>query len=258
MRSLLYTLALLLTAASAAALSGCQFTARGQNLQGVERFKVGDYNGAATHFQQALKTNSRNADAHYNLAALYHRQAEINRDPNLLPAAEREYQQSLVIEPNHPDARRGYTTLLTESNRAADAYAMLKQWAEKNPTAANPRIELARLYQLAGDKNSAEQLLQQAMQIDPNNAQAWAAVGKLREDAGEYSAALANYQRAYQLNPGTQVATQQKIAELQTRGVNASPLTAPPPSAVQTGPRLVNAPGPMRRFYSVRSALFSL
>lgn len=241
-------LALLLTALSAMALAGCQFTARGQNLQGVERFKLGDYNGAATHFQQAIRTNPNNADAHYNLGALYHRYAETNKDPGLLAIAEREYQQTLVLDPNHPDARRGYTVLLTESNRAAEAYASLKQWAEKNPSSANPRIELARLYQLSGDKNSAEQLLQQAMQIDPNNAQAWAVIGKLREDSGDYSAALANYQRAYQLNPTAQVATQQKIAELQTRGVNPSPLGMPLPTGIQGGPRMVNAPGPMRRF----------
>jgi tetratricopeptide (TPR) repeat protein len=246
------TLALLLTALSAAALAGCHFTAQGQNLQGVERFKVGDYNGAATHFQQALRTNPNNADAHYNLGALYHRYAETNRDPNLLAIAEREYQQSLVLDPNHLDARRGYTVLLTQTNRSAEAYASLRQWAEKNPRSANPQIELARLYQVSGDKASAEQLMTQAMQIDPNNAQAWAVIGKLREDSGDYSAALANYQRAYQLNPTTQVATRDKIIELQSRGVNASPLGTPLgtplPAAVQSAPRMVNAPGPMRRF----------
>ena len=30
-----------------------------------------NYNGAATHFQQALRSNPNNADAHYNLAGLY-------------------------------------------------------------------------------------------------------------------------------------------------------------------------------------------
>jgi len=242
------TLALLLTAFYAAALAGCHFTAQGQNLQGVERFKLGDYNGDATHFQQALKTNPNNADAHYNLAALYHRYAETNRDPNLLAIAEREYQQALVLDPNHPDARRGHTVLLTQTNRAAEAYTSLRQWMEHNPTSPNPRIELARLYQLSGDKNSAEQLLAQAMQIDPNNPQAWAGVAKLREESGDYSAAMASYQRAWQLNPTTQVAAQEKIAELQSRGVNPSPLTAPLPANVQTSPRMVNAPGPMRRF----------
>lgn len=241
-------LALLLTALSAAALAGCQFTARGQNLQGVERFKLGDYNGAATHFQQALRSNPNNADAHYNLGALYHRYAETNRDPGLLAIAERQYQQTLLLDPNHPDARRGHTVLLTQSNRAAEAYASLKQWAEKNPASSQPRIELARLYQLSGDKSSADQLLQQAVQMDPNNAQAWAMVGQLREDSGDYSAALANYQRAYQLSPTTQVAMQPKIASLQTRGVNPTPLGTPLPTGIQSGPRMVNAPGPMRRF----------
>lgn len=242
------TLALLLTALAVAALSGCQFTAQGQNMQGVERFKVGDYNGAATHFQQALKTNPRNADAHYNLGALYHRYAETNRDQNLLATAEREYQQALILDPNHSDARRGHTALLMQTNRASEAYASLKQWMEKNPNSANPRIELARLYQLSGDKNSAEQLLTQAMQTDPNNPQAWSAIAKLREDSGDYSAALANYQRAFQLNPTTQVAAREKIVELQSRGVNAPTLGTPLPANVPSGTRMVNAPGPMRRF----------
>ena len=242
------TLALLLTALYAAALSGCHFTAQGQNMQGVERFKVGDYNGAAVHFQQALKTNPRNADAHYNLGALYHRYADTNRDASLMATAEREYQQALTLDPNHPDARRGHTALLMQTNRSADAYTYLKQWMEKNPASANPRIELARLYQLSGDKNSAEQLLTQAMQTDPNNPQAWSAIGKLREDSGDYSAALANYQRAFQLNPTTQVAARDKIIELQSRGVNASAGGAPPPATSPSGTRMVNAPGPMRRF----------
>jgi tetratricopeptide (TPR) repeat protein len=242
------TLALLLIALYAAALSGCHFTAQGQNMQGVERFKVGDYNGAAVHFQQALKTNPRNADAHYNLGALYHRYAETNRDANLMATAEREYQQALILDPNHPDARRGHTTLLTQTNRSAEAYASLKQWAEHNPNSPNPRIELARLYQLSGDKNSAEQLLAQAMQIDPNNPQAWYTIAKLREDSGDYSAAMASYQRAVQLNPTTQVAARERIIELQSRGVNASSLGTPLPANAPSGTRMVNAPGPMRRF----------
>lgn len=242
------SLALILAASSVLALAGCQFTARGQNLAGVQRFQAGDYQGAQTHFQQAVRTNPNNADAHYNLAALYHRSAETNRDANFVAAAEREYQQSLRLNPDHIDARHGYTVLLTEANRSAEAFASLKQWAEKNPTSAAPRVELAQLYLQAGDKTTTEQLLNQALQIDPNNPRAYAAIGKLRQDAGSYSEALAYYQRAYQMSPTTQVAALQQIQDLQSRGVNAAPIAAPLPNGVQTGPRMVNAPGPMRRF----------
>jgi tetratricopeptide (TPR) repeat protein len=116
-----------------------------------------------------------------------------------------------------------------------------------NPTSAEPRVELARLYQESGDRQSAEVYLQQALQIDANNSRAWAAIGKLREDAGHYSEALANYQKAYRLNP-MQTATYQRIAELQSRGVYAAPAVSPLPGAAPTGTRMVNAPGPMRRF----------
>lgn len=242
------TLVLLLALLCVAAATGCQFTARGQNLNGVRQFQVGDYQGAASHFQQALKLNPRNPDAHYNLGALYHRYAETQKDQNLLAQAEQQYQQCLLLDPNHPDCRRAHAVLLTQTNRGSEAYAAIKQWAERNPTSAEPRVELARLYQESGDKQSADTYLQQALQIDPNNARAWAAVGKLREDAGEYSSALANYQRAYQLSPATQTGTYQRIADLQSRGVGAAPVLGPLPPGSPGGTRMVNAPGPMRRF----------
>ncbi len=227
--------------------SGCQFSAKKQNTAGVQRFQAGDYAGASSSFQQALKLDPRNADAHYNLGALMHRYAEISQDPKLLTQAEQEYVRCLQLNPDHLDCRRAHTVLLTQGNRAGEAYNALKEWAERNPTSAEPRIELARLYQESGDKRSADDLLSQALQIDPNSARAYAAIGSLREQSGEYSTALANYQRAYSINP-TLVATQQKITELQQRGVNASPLGLPiAPSAAPT-PKLVNAPGPMRRF----------
>jgi len=247
MRPLVYPLALLLAATGAIALTGCQFTARGQNLSGVQRFQVGDFPGAATHFQQALRLNPRNADAHYNLGALYHRYAESQKDASLMAQAERAYQQCLALDPNHPDCRRGHAVLLTQTNRGSEAYAYLRQWSDRNPTSAEPKVELARLYQESGDRRSAEEFLQQALQVDPNNARAWAAVGKLREDAGDHSAALANYQRAYQLNPA-QTGTYQRIADLSSRGVSPTPVLAPLPAGSPAGTRMVNAPGPMRRF----------
>jgi Flp pilus assembly protein TadD len=246
MRAALIAVSLLCV--TALALCGCQLSAQGQNLQGVKAFQTGNYNAAATHFQQALKVNPRNPDAHYNLAALYHRYAETNRDPNLMAQAEREYQQCLVLDPNHPDCRRGYSLLLAETNRTGEAFASLKQWLDHNPNSPEPRIELARLYQQGGDRQSADTLLQQALQLDPNNARGTAALAKLREDAGDLSTAMAYYQRAYQLSPGTQAEAQVRIANLQARGVSAAALTAPPAAPVTSSPRLVNAPGPMRRF----------
>jgi tetratricopeptide (TPR) repeat protein len=248
MRSPVYSLLVLLASAlGLTALTGCQFTARGQNLDGVRQFQIGDYQGAATHFQQALKINPRNADAYYNLGALYHRYAEMQKNPQLFQQAETYYQQCLLIDPNHPDCRRGHAVLLAETNRTNEAYQAIRRWAEMSPTSAEPQVELARLYQESGDRQSAEVYLQQALQIDPNNARAWTAMGKLREDAGQYSEALANYQKAHQINP-TQTGAYQRIADLQSRGVYASPILGPLPAGAPSGTRMVNAPGPMRRF----------
>lgn len=233
----------LLTLVVLVGLVGCQFTPRGQNTDGVRQFQTGDYQGAAASFQQALRLNPRDPDAYYNLGALYHRYAEVQKDPNVMTQAETFYQQALALNPNHVEAHRGYAVLLGETNRSTQAFDSLKQWVTTSPNVADARIELARFYQEHGDRASAEQYLQQALQLDQNNARAWAAVGKLRDEAADYSQALANYQRAYQLNPN-QPQIAERVAVLQKSGYYAPPIIAPAPS----GTRVVDATGPMRRF----------
>jgi tetratricopeptide (TPR) repeat protein len=239
--------AVCLLALSVPFLAGCRFTAQGQNQLGVQQFQRGNAPAAYAHFQQALQTNPRDPDAYYNLAAIYHRYAKEQNQRDYFNQAEAYYQQCLTLQPNHADGHRGYAVLLAETNRREQAFTSLQQWVAQYPTQANPRVELARLYQEFGDKTSAETYLQQAVQIDPNNPRAWAGLGKLREDNSDLSQALAHYTRSYQLNP-TQPGVADRIADLARRGVYPTPSLTPPVPGSNLGTRMVNAPGPMRRF----------
>jgi tetratricopeptide (TPR) repeat protein len=221
---------------------GCQYASHGQNAEGVRLYQQAYYEGALQRFQQAIQTDPQNADGYYNLAATYHQLGKLHHKPADLTQAESYYHQALDRNPNHTDCYRALAVLLVEQNRSKDAFRLMEGWAERNPSLAAPKIELARLFEEQGNKDAAKQSLIDAIAIDPNNAKALAALGKIREETGDAQQALANYQRSLALNRfQPQVAA--RVASLQ--GVTASgPIVTPP-----GGTRTVSAPAPQGRYY---------
>ncbi len=193
----LLLLGLLLPAAG----SGCRWASNGQNAQGARLYEQGQYTAALQEFQKAINTDPENADGYYNLAATTHRLGMQRQDSALLGQAEALYNQCLDHAPNHVECHRGLAVLLVDTNRPDRAFALMKNWAAQNPMYAEPRIELARLYEEAGELSTAVKYLEDAVKTDANNPRAWLALGKLRENNGDLTQALQNYQRSYALNP---------------------------------------------------------
>ncbi|MGC3968217.1 MAG: tetratricopeptide repeat protein [Pirellulales bacterium] len=211
-------------------LSGCQYTARGQNSQGVALFQTGQYQQAATYFQEALKKDPANADAYYNLAASYHQVGKLNRRTTELDQAELLYNKCLDYNPNHQECYRALAVLLVDKNQPDKAQRLLEGWYNLSPTNPGAKIELARLREEFGDRQSAKDFLQQALVIDPYEPRALAALGRLQESEGNVDQALANYQRSLYRNQ-FQPELAARVNSLQTT-VNAS--------------RQVGAPGTFR------------
>ena len=123
-----------------------------------------------------------------------------------------------------------------DTDRSKNAFTLLKRWSEQNGNLADPRIELARLYEEFGDKQSAARYLTDALSIDARNARAWTALANIRADQGQLAQALSNYRQAYQLNQyQPEIAT--RIANIQQRIASSSNGTAP---GTQT--QIVNTP----------------
>lgn len=214
-------------------LSGCQMAADTQNLQGVRLFQQGQYQPAMQQFQAALRTDPKNADATYNMAATLHRMGVQNQDQAALKQAEQLYNQALDIDKHNADAYRGLAVLLAETGRSEKAFTLMKNWANGEPNDANARVELARLYQEFGDLETAKMHLNNAVMIDQYNYRAWAALGSIREQTGDLDQALANYQRSLNLNQ-FQANISQRVAalnhSLQSSAANATrTVTTPPP-----------------------------
>ncbi len=222
------------------AASGCGVMAHGQNSEGVRLFQQANYPAAMQKFQQAMYSNPENADAYYNLAATHHRLGKLQNQKPELEQAETLYNQCLDKNPNHSDAHRGLAVLLVEENRSGDAFKLLEGWATRNPTLAEPKIQLARLYEEFSDKVAAKEQLVEALSIEPHNARALAALGKLHETTGNPTQALAVYERSLWHN-SVQPEVAARVSALRAT-YGTQPLAAPAPST-----HVVGLDGPLVR-----------
>ena len=96
---------------------------------------------------------------------------------------------------NHAACQRGLAVLLVETGRTGDAATQLEQWATREPTNPEPKIELARLCQEQGDNLDAENYLVDAVSVDPDNPRALVALGQIREASGDTQQALQTMQK---------------------------------------------------------------
>ena len=228
------------------ATGGCNtFTSQGRNSQGVVLFQRGQYQEALREFQEASYDDPNNPDAYYNLGATYHQLGKLRTLPEDLARAETCYRQCLDRNPNHRDCHRGLAVLLAEQGRTDEAFRSLQSWVDQQPTASEPKIELARLHEEFGNRSAAKERLVEALTTDPQNAQEWAALGRIREQSGEYAQALANYQRSLEINR-SQPEVAGRVAALQTTLARQTPAVVP--TAVPAGqtPTLASPPTSLR------------
>lgn len=186
----------LLAAVLLVSTAGCGMVANTQNAQGVRLYQQGYYPQAIQKFQQATTTDPKDSDGFYNLAATYHRLGKLNNRKEDLVQAESLYNQCLDRDPNQADCYRGLTVLLAEQQRTDEAQRLLQGWAARYPTQAAPKVELARLAEELGDKQTAKNNLIEALAIDPYNSRALAALGKIHEESGNAAQALNDYERS--------------------------------------------------------------
>lgn len=218
---------------------GCGLVAHGQNVEGVRLHQQGNYQAALVNFQQALTSDPNSEDAYYNLGATYHRLGKLYQRETDSDQAEGYYNQCLDHDPDHRECYRGLAVLLVEQGRSEEAFRLVEGWVDRSPSAAVPKIELARLFQEFGDRDAAKEHLVDALSVEPDNTQALAALGKIHEETGNYPQALADFQRSL-AHDRFQPEVAARVAALQSA-------LGPHPADLPGGTRIVNAPSPVIR-----------
>ncbi len=181
--------------------SGCgSFAAQGRNAEGVRLFQQARYQEAIQQFHQAINADPNNADSYYNMAAVYHRLGSVQNTPSDLKQAEHYYLMCRDRNPDHTECYRGLAVLMVQQGRTDAAFRLIEDWAARQPMLADPKIELARLYQESGNAKAAKERLLEALAVDHTNSRALTALGSLREQMGDTGQALEDYQRSLALN----------------------------------------------------------
>lgn len=226
--------------------SGCgSFAAQGRNAEGVRLFQQARYQEAIQQFYQAINADPNNADSYYNLASVYHRLGSLNNTPTDLKQAEHYYLMCRDRNPEHTECYRGLAVLMVQQGQTDAAFRLIEDWAARQPTQAEPKIELARLHQESGNANAAKERLLEALAVDHDNSRALTALGSLREQMGDTSQALENYQRSLAIDR-FQPDVAARMTALQS-GLNTNPVMVGAPATTSGETRIVTGGGAVRR-----------
>ncbi len=180
-------------------LPGCTSSATSSKsacVQGVESFHMGNYAQASVQFQKALRENPQDADALYNMGAVYHQLWLANQNASDAAQAEQYYRDALNKNSNMAEAYRAIAVLMTTQGRRDEAFRTLQGWAIRDQQSAAPRLELARLCEEQGYSDVAIKYIEDALKVEPDNPRALAAYGRLREKTGDTNGAMMCYVQA--------------------------------------------------------------
>lgn len=139
----------------------CLFVATnvvGQVADGISALERGDKEKAKLLFQQALKIDPRNVDAHTYLGM-------VAADANELKEAERHFATAASLAPAEPSTRNNYGAILMRVGRTAQARAEFEASLKLNPDQPSALTNLAQIHFDRGqpdDLQTARTLLERA------------------------------------------------------------------------------------------------
>jgi tetratricopeptide (TPR) repeat protein len=163
-------------------------------------------------FGCSSKTDSSNyvrdtADAHYEKGTAYFGMMEYK-------LAEEEFKLALEINPEHAESYAALGYLYNNSDNLTGARDMYQKAISYNPMNVNALYDLSKLYfscdasYLEENLPLAEQLLNDAIEIDPNLPLVYVALGDInyRKGRANWDQAIAMYKKALQIDENLAVA----------------------------------------------------
>ncbi|MBQ4144955.1 MAG: tetratricopeptide repeat protein [Thermoguttaceae bacterium] len=183
-------------------LSGCStFTANNYNAEGVRLLAQHRTEEALNCFEKAKNADPTSPDSYYNSGVVYHKRAIETGHEQDFQMAKYCYELCLQRSPNHVECNRSLATLYCDIGQNDYAFRLVEEWVARVPNSAEPRIELARLYDEHKQLGKARDCLNDAVAIDNQNLRAYTALGHVRERMGDTENAIAAYEHALALNP---------------------------------------------------------
>ncbi|MHA7629314.1 tetratricopeptide repeat protein [Corallococcus sp. M7] len=156
----------------------------------------------------------------------------------LSPTELAKLEHSFASDPSS-DAYKPLAEAYLDLGRFMEAMVVCKKGVKAHPTAADPRLLLARVYAAQNKDKKALEEVMGALQVQPEDKAALRMAGVLQIKGGEQDVGRANLLKAYQADPGdpeTVTLLQQYKVELPRPAAPTpvlAPVAAPPPAAAE-------------------------
>jgi tetratricopeptide (TPR) repeat protein len=128
--------------------------------------------------------------------------AHINGQDWNWPAADREWQRAVELNPISLDVCQCYAIFLAENDRFPEAFSLMDRAVSLNPLSAEVQASYGEILLYARDYTNARPHLQRALELDPNNYDALRVMSNIHEMTGDLLAALDFMKRAAVLRYG--------------------------------------------------------
>lgn len=157
--------------------------ARGRKLLEYFRALQGEHQ-KLLDYKMAVVLNPNDADAYYNLGAVY---ARIGR----YQAASQAYQAALIIAPDHLNARNNLGNIHLRRRELGSAIAAYQAVLRRDPNYARAHHNLGNAYILKGEETLAVAAFEKAVAADPEHQQARQMLAELYRRRGRLTEAAA-------------------------------------------------------------------
>ena len=144
-----------------------------------------------------------------------------------LVEAEKAFQERLAAQPGDPDALGGLGVLRQQQNRFAEAEQLLnraiakggRQWkAALDSVRYWSLLQQGRELQAKGQTAQAQEMVAQAMRLEPKNVDGRLTMADIQAQAGQYDQAVSNYRQVLALQPGHPPAIRGLVSVLSQTG----------------------------------------
>jgi eukaryotic-like serine/threonine-protein kinase len=154
-----------------------------------------DLQAALGYAQQAIRLDSKLADAHVVLGRIYQGMAQ-QRDLAVI-----EFQRALELEPRNADAIQGMARAYEELGRDAEAEAAFKRGVALRPWGWGGYNTLASFYYRKQRYQDADAQYRKALEVAPDNAAVYSNLGATLRREYKPAEAVKMYRRSIELEP---------------------------------------------------------